>query len=76
MRGRVMSVHQVAHLGNRPITALLVGSLAAAFGVPAAALAGLLLIPVGNTMMRRGWRLLDRERAAEPPPTPDAAPAG
>ncbi|MFO1541157.1 MAG: MFS transporter [Chloroflexota bacterium] len=75
MRGRVMSVHQVAHLGNRPVTALIVGSLAAAFGVPAAALAGLLLIPVGNTMMRRGWRLFDRSRAAEPPPGTDVAPA-
>ncbi len=70
MRGRVMSVHQVAHLGNRPFTALTVGTLAGLFGVPIAALAGLLLIPVGNAMMRRGWRLLD----ARPAP-PDEEPA-
>lgn len=71
MRGRVMSVHQVAHLGNRPFTALIVGSVGALFGVPAACLIGLVLVPAGTVMMRRGWRLLDER----PVPAEDPAPA-
>jgi hypothetical protein len=55
-RGRVMSVHQVAHLGNRPFSALAIGIIAAGFGLPFAALAAVGLIPVGAVALRRGWR--------------------
>ncbi|MHB8960337.1 MAG: MFS transporter [Candidatus Limnocylindrales bacterium] len=59
MRGRVMAFHQMAHLGNRPFTALAVGSLAAAFGVREAVLAAVVLAPLGILATRRAWRLLD-----------------
>jgi Na+/melibiose symporter-like transporter len=59
VRGRLMSIHQMAHLGNRPFTALAAGALAAAFGVPAACLAAMLLAPVGLWAMRAAWRKLD-----------------
>lgn len=55
-RGRVMSVHQVAHLGNRPFSALTIGLIAAGLGLPFAALAAVGLIPVGAVALRRGWR--------------------
>lgn len=56
VRGRVMSVHQMAHLGNRPFTALLVGSLATILGAQAAVMAGLVLVPVGLISTRAAWR--------------------
>jgi MFS family permease len=59
MRGRLMSVHQMALLGNRPFTALAAGAIAATFGVPAALLAGTLLAPVGLHAIRAAWRRLD-----------------
>lgn len=59
VRGRVMSVHQMAHLGNRPFTALAVGALAASFGVPVAFLAATVLIPAGLVAVRASWRALD-----------------
>ena len=55
-RGRVMSVHQISHLGNRPFSALTIGLIAAGFGLPFAALAAVGLIPVGVFALRRGWR--------------------
>jgi MFS family permease len=57
MRGRVMSVHQLAHLGNRPFTALAVGVVAAGLSVPAALLAGVAVIPAGVWLVRRATRL-------------------
>jgi MFS family permease len=60
MRGRLMSIHQMAHLGNRPFAALAAGAIAASFGVPAAALAGVVLAPIGLLAVRAAWRGLDR----------------
>jgi MFS family permease len=56
IRGRLMSIHQMAHLGNRPFTALAAGAIAASFGVPAACLAALVLVPVGLLAVRGTWR--------------------
>ncbi len=66
MRGRLMSIHQMAHLGNRPFTALAAGAIAAGFGVPAACLAGLALVPLGLAALRATWRGLDATGAPEP----------
>jgi MFS family permease len=75
VRGRVMSFHQVAHLGNRPLVALSVGALAALVGAQAAVLGGLALVPIGLLASRVAWRRLRSE--AEPVPmTPAAGPAG
>lgn len=59
MRGRLMSLHQMALLGNRPFTALAAGAIAASFGVPAALIAGTLLAPLGLYAIRAAWRHLD-----------------
>jgi MFS family permease len=58
LRGRVMSVHQVSHLGNRPFVALLTGALAT-IAVPLACFAWLIAAPFAVVSMRRGWKLLD-----------------
>lgn len=58
VRGRVMAFHQTAHLGNRPITALVVGSLAALVGAQQAAIAGAILAPIGLFATRRAWQML------------------
>jgi MFS family permease len=60
LRGRVMSLHQMAHLGNRPFAALAAGAITASLGVPAACLAGMLLAPTGLVAVRAAWRALDR----------------
>jgi MFS family permease len=59
MRGRLMSLHQMALLGNRPFTALAAGAIAASFGVPAALVAATLLVPFGLYALRSAWRRLD-----------------
>jgi hypothetical protein len=64
MRGRVMSVHQLAHLGNRPFTALAVGFLAAGLSVPATLLAGVANIPLGMWCVRRATRLASADPEA------------
>src|SRR5262249_28444485 len=56
LRGRLMSLHQMALLGHRPFTALAAGALAASFGVPVALLAGTLLVPIGLYAIRSAWR--------------------
>ena len=66
MRGRLMAFHQMAHLGNRPFAALAAGAMAATFGIPAACLAGLVLVPLGLVAVRATWRGLDL--AAVPTP--------
>lgn len=66
MRGRIMSIHQMAHLGNRPFTALAAGALAATFGVPIACLAALVLVPMGLIAVRSAWHQLDSRPAREP----------
>ena len=60
IRGRLMSIHQMAHLGNRPFAALAAGAITAAFGAGVACLAGMLLSPVGLIAVRSAWRDLDR----------------
>jgi MFS family permease len=55
IRGRLMSLHQIALLGNRPFTALAAGALAATFGVPVAYIAATLLLPVGLLAVRAVW---------------------
>lgn len=60
VRGRIMSYHQMFHLGNRPFAALIAGTLAAIVGAPAAVLVGLSLTPVGLLASRRAWSGLDR----------------
>jgi hypothetical protein len=47
LRGRVMAIHTLFHLGLRPLWALLVGSLAAIGGARVAILAFALLAPIG-----------------------------
>ncbi len=66
MRGRLMSIHQMAHLGNRPFTALAAGAIAASFGVPAACLAALVLVPVGLLAARATWRGLPEPAVPDP----------
>ena len=69
VRGQVMAFHQMAHLGNRPITALLVGGLATILGAQHAVLVGVALAPIGLFATRRAWR-----RLAARPPDPEALP--
>jgi MFS family permease len=66
IRGRLMSIHQMAHLGNRPFAALGAGAIAASFGVPAACLAAVALVPVGLLAVRSLWRGLAVTAAPEP----------
>ncbi len=61
MRGRLMSIHQMAHLGSRPFAALAAGAIAASAGVPAAVLAAMILAPIGLVAVRTAWRGLDRK---------------
>jgi len=60
VRGRLMSIHQLAHLGNRPFAALAAGAVTAALGAGAACFAGMLLSPIGLIAVRSAWRALDR----------------
>ncbi|MEA2661725.1 MAG: hypothetical protein QOH08_1297 [Chloroflexota bacterium] len=70
IRGRLMSIHQMAHLGNRPFTALAAGAIAASFGVPAACLAALALVPLGLYAVRSTWRGLGVSAGPEPAAAP------
>jgi MFS family permease len=64
VRGRLLAIHQMAHLGNRPFAALAAGAIATAFGAATATLAGIVLAPIGLLAVRAAWRALDRR--AEP----------
>jgi predicted MFS family arabinose efflux permease len=64
IRGRLMSFHQIALLGNRPFTALAAGAIAASFGVPVALLAAMLFVPVGLFAVRAAWRDLGAQSNA------------
>ena len=66
IRGRLMSIHQMAHLGNRPFAALAAGAIAATFGLTAAYVAGLALVPLGLLSVRGLWRGLETATASEP----------
>lgn len=70
LRGRLMSIHQMAHLGNRPFAALAAGAVAATLGVPAACIAGLALVPLGLLAVRSTWRGLDVTVKTEPAGAP------
>jgi MFS family permease len=75
LRGRIMAFHQTAHLGNRPITAILFGAIATLVGAQHAAIAGAILAPLGLYATRRAWRELARRPAdAEPDAAPSAEP--
>lgn len=67
VRGRVMAFHQTAHLGNRPLSALVAGGLAVAVGAQSAVIAGAVLAPLGIVAVRRAWRMLSSD--ALPPNT-------
>lgn len=69
LRGRIMAFHQTAHLGNRPITALLFGAIATLVGAQHAVLAGALLAPLGLYATRRAWRQLGTRPTASVLPT-------
>jgi transmembrane secretion effector len=75
VRGRVMAFHQMSHLGNRPFTALAVGSLATLVGAQHAILAGLVLAPIGLFASRRAWRRLDELQTGEASALGSAMPA-
>lgn len=61
IRGRLMSFHQIALLGNRPFAALAAGAIAATFGVPIACIAATVLVPIGLLAVRAAWRNLDAQ---------------
>lgn len=61
VRGRIMSFHQMAHLGNRPFAALAAGALAALVGAQPAVLVGLALSPIGLLATRRAWGAMRRD---------------
>ena len=81
LRGRMMSYHQLALLGHRPITAFAVGALAAALGLVVGTLAWLLFVPIGLLAIRTAWRMLPepappgRAHARTGDPPPDIVPA-
>lgn len=64
LRGRIMAIHQTAHLGNRPITALLFGAIATISGAQPAAIGGAVLAPIGLLATRRAWQLLSERLEA------------
>jgi MFS family permease len=64
VRGRVMALHQIAHLGNRPFVALIVGGLAVAVGAQPAVLVGMVMAPIGLYAARRAWSSLRSEGAS------------
>ncbi len=76
LRGRIMSYHQLALLGHRPVTALAVGVAAAALGLVVGTLAWLLFLPIGLLAIRMAWRRLPEVPARrEPAPAAPATPA-
>lgn len=63
LRGRIMAYHQMALLGHRPFTAILLGSLATAFGLTVGLVAWLVVAPVGIAGVWLAWRILARRHA-------------
>ncbi|MFL5757946.1 MAG: MFS transporter [Chloroflexota bacterium] len=57
LRGRVMSIHTLCHLGLRPFTALIVGSAATLAGGRAAILLFAVLAPIGLAAAARASRV-------------------
>lgn len=64
LRGRIMAFHQMAHLGNRPFTALAVGAIATGLGPRLALAAGVVLVPFGLLAARAARRRLGGEERA------------
>lgn len=64
LRGRVMAFHQTAHLGNRPLTAVLFAGIASLVGAQPAVIAGAALAPLGLLATRRAWQGLAGRRPA------------
>jgi MFS family permease len=76
LRGRIMSYHQLALLGHRPVTALIIGTVAA-MSLQGGILIWLLIAPLGLVAVRSAWQRLPVEpesaaadEAAEAVPTP------
>lgn len=69
LRGRVMSYHQLALLGHRPVTALIIGSVAA-ISLQAGILIWLLILPIGLLAVRTAWRRLPAQSPARPVEVP------
>lgn len=65
LRGRIMSYHQVAFVGSRPVVALTGGAAAALATAQAAALTGLVLVPLGILGLRAAWDRLGGTRPGE-----------
>lgn len=65
VRGRILALHQMAHLGNRPFAAIGVGLLAMLVGPQPALLGGVILLPPGILVLRRAWRWLDADPERE-----------
>lgn len=74
-RGRLLGYHQLALLGHRPLTALVVGSLATAFGLVTGLLAWLILVPAGLVAIRAMWRGLPDQPAGRSGPESRGEPA-
>jgi MFS family permease len=70
LRGRIMSYHQMALLGHRPITALIIGTVAAV-SLQGGMLIWLLVLPVGLFAVRSAWRRLPDQ----PPPARPEVPS-
>ncbi len=75
VRGRIMALHQMAHLGNRPFAALAAGATAAIVGSQPAVLIGVVLAPIGLVASGRAWRALTRDRDAQAAAAKGAEPA-
>ncbi|MFH1074258.1 MAG: MFS transporter [Candidatus Firestonebacteria bacterium] len=58
-RGRVMSLYTMAFMGMQPFGSLLIGQLAAAFGIPATILIG--GVACGTSAVFIGWKMLKAE---------------
>jgi MFS family permease len=54
LRGRVMSIHTLLHLGTRPVFTPIAGWLAAVVGIGGATVIFVLLLPIGFAALRRG----------------------
>jgi MFS family permease len=71
-RGRVVSIHTLAHLGSRPITALFGGILATGFGAVGALVACLVLVPLGVAASVQARRAAPLSAASIEDATPGA----
>ncbi len=66
LRGRIMAYHQMALLGHRPFTAILLGTIATAGSLTAGLLAWLVVAPIGIAGVWLAWRNLARQQRERP----------